>query len=76
MTNRPSQALVTAFEHAKLFRLVHETILSICGKHDRVTAYELSRLYDGYLGWMEDLPQSIREVDGKPEALPHVLFLQ
>lgn len=76
MPQRPSHALVTAFEHAKLFRIVHETILTYCGKFGRVAAHDVSRLYDRYLAWMEELPELIRLVGGRVDALPHVIFLQ
>lgn len=73
---RPGHALATAFEHAKLFRLVHETILTFCGKNGRVSAHALSGLYDRFLGWMEELPEMIRGVSDEANAVPHVIFLQ
>lgn len=75
-TPRPSYALRTAFEHAKLFRIVHETILTYCGHNGRVSAFDVSLLYDRYLGWMEDLPELMRAGGGNEDVLPHVLFLQ
>ena len=76
MAKRPSYALVTAFEHAKLFRLVHGAILSLCGTTGRVTALEISQMYDRFLEWMELLPQDIRAVSEEDDPVPHVMFLQ
>lgn len=73
---RPGHALITAFEHAKLFSLVHESILICCGTKGRVTAHALSRLYDQHLQWMKALPETIRGVREEDDPLPHVLFLQ
>lgn len=73
---RSGHALITAFEHAKLFRLVHETILTYCGIHGQVTALELSRLYDLYIRWMEALFETIRVVREEDDSVPHVIFLQ
>lgn len=72
--NRPSHAVETASEHARLFRIVHETILCYCGSRGKVTAEALLKLYDRYLEWEQRLPPGFRDVDG--DCLPHVLFLQ
>lgn len=73
---RPGHALLTAFEQAKLFSFVHETIVVYCGTHGRVKALALSRMYDQYLRWMEALPETIRVVKEEDDPLPHVIFLQ
>lgn len=73
---RPGYALITAFEHAKLLRLVHETILTLCGTNGRVTALEISQMYDRFIQWMELLPETIRAVSEEDDPVPHVIFLQ
>lgn len=73
---RPGHFLVTAFEHAKLFHLVHETILTYCGNRGRVAAVELFQLYDRYLRWLAELTESVRTVKEDDNPLPHVIFLQ
>jgi len=65
---------MTAAEHAKLFRIVHESISVYCGRRGRVTAHHLLDLYESYLMWRDDLPPEIRDIDHQP--LPHVIFLQ
>ena len=76
MAKRPSRALITAFEHAKLLNLVHKTILTYCGTMGRVTAREVSRLYDQHIQWMEALPDMIRAVSEEDDPVPHVIYLQ
>lgn len=73
---RPGYALITAFEHAKLFRLVHGAILALCGTNGRVTALQISQRYDRFIQWMELLPDSIRAVSREDDPVPHVIFLQ
>lgn len=76
MAKRPGYALVTAFEHAKLLRLVHGAILALCGTTGRVTALEISQMYDRFVQWMELLPEHIRAVSEEDDPVPHVIFLQ
>lgn len=76
VSNRPCHALLMWSENAKLYRIIHETILVYCGHDGKVTAHRLSRVYSLYRSWKEDLPQAFRDVEGDSEALPHVLFLQ
>lgn len=73
---RPSRALETAAQSAELFRIVHETILTYCGSRGKVTAQQMLKLYERYLGWKEDLPPDIALLDLEAKPLPHVLFLQ
>lgn len=76
MSTRPCNAQVTASENAKLYRIVHKTILTYCGHDGKVTGQTLSRVYSLYRRWKEDLPQGLRDVEGDREALPHIMFLQ
>ena len=72
--HRPGHRLLTSGEHAKLYRIVHETILVYCGSRGKVTPQGLAGLYERYLSWMEKLPTELKIDDSDP--LPHVLFLQ
>ncbi len=72
--DRLSQSVVTASEHAKLFRTVHESILAYCGSRGKVSAQKLLDIYERYMAWKDGLPHALRELDNDP--LPHVLFLQ
>ena len=71
---RPGYTILTIAEQAKLYRIVHETILVYCGNHGKVSARSLAELYNRFLSWMERLPIELRLKDSDP--LPHVLFLQ
>lgn len=73
-SERPGLSVMTASEHAKLFRIAHETILAYCGSRGKVTGRRLFDVYERYLTWKDNLPPEIRDVDNDP--LPHVLFLQ
>ena len=66
--------MLTASEHARLFRIIHETILVYCGSRGRVSARALLDLYERYVDWKEHLPSDLRLQESEP--LPHVLFLQ
>ena len=68
--------MATAHENAKLYRIIHETILAFCGSRGKVSAHQLLVIYERYLGWKEHLPPSLSDVDGEVESLPHAIFLQ
>lgn len=72
--DRQSFATLTACEHAKLYRIVHECILVYCGARGKVSPKSLLDLFQRYVTWKDGLPPNIRSVVGQP--LPHVLFLQ
>lgn len=71
---RKGLSVMTASEHAKLFRIVHETILVYCGSRGRVRAHHLLDIYGRFLSWKNGLPPELLDVIDEP--LPHVLFLQ
>ena len=71
---RQSFAIVTACEHARLYRIIHECIHVYCGARGRVSADALLDLFQRYSAWKDGLPPELRSVEGEP--LPHVLFLQ
>ncbi|KAI9875682.1 MAG: hypothetical protein M1830_008121 [Pleopsidium flavum] len=72
---RPSYAIVTAFEQAKLFRIVHETINVFCGARGKATSRAVLECYKRYLTWKDELPAGLERVDTGAQPLPHVLFL-
>lgn len=54
--NRPDHTVLTACELAKLYRVIHESILLYCGTSGKVSAHHLIKVYDRYLAWKEELP--------------------
>ena len=74
MPQRPNLSVLTASEHAKLFRIVHETLLVYCAGRGKVTGQHLFDLYQRYTHWKNELPQALQDLVGEP--LPHVMFLQ
>ncbi len=75
-SQRPSYLIATAYEHAKLYRIVHETILVFCGSRGKVSAHHMLMIYERFLEWKERLPPPLANVEGDVEALPHTQFLQ
>ena len=67
-------ATMTACEHAKLYRIIHECILVYCGARGKVSAPYLLDCFQRYIEWKDGLPSDIRSIESQP--LPHVLFLQ
>lgn len=74
--NRPDYAALTASESAKLYRIIHETILLYCGGTGRASARQLLKVYERFLSWKEELPTQISQTENDSNVSPHVLFLQ
>jgi len=74
--NRPSYTVLTASELAKLYRIIHETILLYCGTKGKVSAHHLIKVYERFLAWKEELPSQLSQVADDHSALPHALSLQ
>lgn len=72
--DRKSFAVLTAREHAKLFRIVHECILIYSGVRGKVSADSLLVVFERYFAWKDGLPPELQSVESQP--LPHILFLQ
>lgn len=72
--DRQGFATQTACEHAKLYRIIHESILVYCGARGKVSAKALLDCFQRYVEWKDGLPPSLRSIESQP--LPHVLFLQ
>ncbi len=73
---RPSHAILTACNQAKLYRILHETINTYCEASVKATARIVLECYRRYLIWKEELPAEIADIDTNAQALPNVLFLQ
>ncbi|KAL8703629.1 MAG: hypothetical protein Q9201_003199 [Fulgogasparrea decipioides] len=73
---RPGYAILTAFEQAALFRIVHESLNLYCGLRGSITAEAMLTLYRRYLDWDEDLLAILKKMDVEEQPLPHILFLR
>lgn len=71
---RKSLAVLTAREHARLFRIVHECILVYSGFRSKISADSLLGVLERYIAWKDGLPPELQSVES--QTLPHVLFLQ
>ena len=69
-----SFAFLTACEHAKLYRIIHQCILVYSGVRGKASAEFLLDVFRRFLAWKDGLPPELQSVEGQP--LPHVLFLQ
>lgn len=76
MSKHPCYGILTAIEVARLYKIIHRTVLDYCGHNGKPSTHTLVMLYGRFLKWREDLPDAVRDVGGDPEALPHALFLQ
>ena len=72
--NRKSLAVLTAREHAKLYRVIHHCTFVYGGAGGKVSADSLLDIFERYLAWKDELPPELQSTEGEP--LPHVLFLQ
>jgi hypothetical protein len=72
---RPSHAIETAKELAKLSQIIHQTITVWCGSRGRVTAQGLLKLYRKYLTWRENLPEYIADPN-EGASLAHCFSIQ
>ena len=73
---RPSHAIITAWQQARLFTIINETINLYCGARGEVSATKVLEVYARYLAWKEDLPDIIANISEDKQPLPHILFLQ
>lgn len=71
ITGQHNYSMWVVSEHAKLYNIIHETILQYCAHEGRLSAPELLSLYSRYLDWMGNLPPAVLE-----SRTPHCLFLQ
>ena len=69
-----SFATLTACEHAKLFRIIHQCILVYCGAQNNISADSLLDVFQRYKAWKSGLPPQLQCIEDEP--LPHILFLQ
>ena len=59
---------------AKLFRIIHESIVIYCGSRGNVSVRSLMDVYERFSAWKENLPTDMSKTDAEP--LPHILHLQ
>ncbi len=71
---RSDLSIMTAFENAKLFRIVHEAILLYHGDLGMVKADRLLEVYEELLSWRRKLPPELSNDTGDPS--PPILILQ
>jgi len=72
---KPSRAIETAKEFAKLYQIIHETINLYCGRRGRVTAAGILQMYQRYLQWKKSLGERL-DPTSPAGQLPHVVNLQ
>lgn len=75
LPERHGYRLLTSSSQAKLYRIIHETLLVYCSNQNKVSAQTLLGLYDRYVAWKESSPPGLANI-GQDELLPHVFFLQ
>ena len=75
-SERPSQAIETAKEFAKLYQIIHETINVYCGSRGKVTATGILQIYERYLHWKKSLEMRLDPTSPSNNLLPHVINLQ
>ena len=73
---RPSFSVLTAYNQAKLFRVVHNNVNVYCGVRGKVTAQAVIECYRCYTEWHNDLPPELRITAVDDQPLPHILYLQ
>jgi len=73
---RPSQAIETAKEFAKLNQIIHETINIYCGSRGRVTMTGILQMYQRYLQWKKSSEERLDSTSPLNNPLPHVTNLQ
>jgi hypothetical protein len=73
---RPSHAIITACQQAKLFSIINESIGLYCGARGKVSAANVLEVYGKYMSWKEDLPDVIANIGEGDQPLPHILYLQ
>ncbi|KAL8838753.1 MAG: hypothetical protein Q9170_002002 [Blastenia crenularia] len=64
---RPDHGLKSAYEQAKLYRIVHEILLSYCGSRGKVSGSHMILIYERLLNWKRELPRD--PSDAGPEAI-------
>lgn len=75
LPTRPSHAIMTACNQAKLLRIAQESLNLYCGTRGKATAQAILEGYKSYLDWKNDLPVVIKNIDINDQPLPHVLYL-
>ncbi|MCJ1474840.1 hypothetical protein MMC13_003500 [Lambiella insularis] len=73
---RQSFIILTASAHAKLLRIIHDTLALFYHSHEgSVSARELMVQYERYIVWKDNLPDEIAMANAETHQLPHVIAL-
>ncbi|KAL9594951.1 MAG: hypothetical protein Q9219_006731 [cf. Caloplaca sp. 3 TL-2023] len=67
--------LSSAYQQAKLYRIVHEVLLSYCGSRGKVSGSEMISIYERLLNWKKELPTETKDAGNEDEGPHHLLFL-
>lgn len=72
----PGFTIVTAVHQARLFRIVHASIILYCGARGKISAKSFLQCFKRYLEWKAELPPEL-ECEGYEDDIPPcVLTLQ
>ena len=71
---KPGLALLTAFHHAELYRLVQKSLPLYSGTRGKLHVEALMNSYLEFVMWWNNLPDSMS--DGNANVQPHMVFLQ
>lgn len=76
MAAQHGHSILASCELAKLYRVVHETILLYCAAYGLVSSDGVLRVWKRYVEWKHDLPDIFQKIDETSDPLPYVLALQ
>ena len=76
MAVQHGHSISAACELAKLYRVVHETILLYCAAYGLVTSDGVLKVWKRYVEWKDELPEIFKKIDDTADPLPYVLALQ
>ncbi|KAL8649438.1 MAG: hypothetical protein Q9210_004393 [Variospora velana] len=69
-------SLASAYEQAKLHRMVHEIALAYYAIRGKFAVELMILIYDRLLSWRRELPVGVRDPVIEDDGSPHLLFLQ
>ncbi|MCJ1433214.1 hypothetical protein MMC27_002573 [Xylographa pallens] len=73
---QPSNTVYSSTAHAKLLRVIHDTLALFYHGHERtVSAKDVMKQYVRYIEWKDDLPDEVAMRDDRTQALPHVMAI-
>ncbi|MCJ1283993.1 hypothetical protein MMC26_003324 [Xylographa opegraphella] len=73
---QPSHIIDSSTAHAKLLRIIHDTLALFYHGHEAaVSAKDVILQYARYLEWQDELPDAVAMRDDDTRALPHVMAI-